>query len=155
MAKSPTIKFPRIEAGFYSITKDGELVGYVMKELDSDSKETNWYVFDDNVPEKDIAMLNPADAIDTPDSLLREAKETAKDYFLNKPIVVEEVVAQVVQLNEEDWVEEGDDDEVDDVDDELVLDGIIELDDLDMDDEDELDLDDVECEEDEANLALV
>lgn len=152
MAKSPSIKFPRIEAGFYSITKDGELVGYVMKELDSDSKETNWYVFDDNVPEKDIAMLNPADAIDTPDSLLREAKETAKNYFLNKPIVVEDTV-QAVQLNEEDWVDE-DDDDVD-----LDLEDIIELDteefDLEEDDDTDFEDDELELEEDEANLALV
>lgn len=152
MAKSPSIKFPRIEAGFYSITKDGELVGYVMKELDSDSKETNWYVFDDNVPEKDIAMLNPADAIDTPDSLLREAKETAKNYFLNKPLDVEEATA-VIQLNEEDW---------DEVDDELDLEGLDDdlqaLDDILDDDEDYEDDDDdlgLELEEDEVELALV
>lgn len=103
MAKSPAIKFPRITAGFYGITMDGEFVGYVMKEVD-DSKETNWYVFDDNEPEKDIAMLNPANAIDAPDALLREAKESAKNYFLNRPAAVE-AISPLSPLKEAEWTE--------------------------------------------------
>lgn len=104
MAKSPAIKFPRISAGFYGITMDGEFVGYVMKDIDLDSKETNWYVFDDNTQGKDIANLNLKNSIDGPDSLLREAKESAKTYFLNRPEKVE-TASNVVQLNEAEWDE--------------------------------------------------
>lgn len=105
MAKSPTIKFPRISAGFYYVTLEGEVVGYIMKEVDMDSKETNWYIFDDATPEKDIAMLHPKDAIDTPDALLREAKESAKQYFLNRPAKVESVV-EVPTQNDAEWSDE-------------------------------------------------
>lgn len=100
MAKAPVIKFPRLEAGFYSITKDGEFVGYVMKEVDG--KETNWYIFDDKDQGKDIAMLHPENAIDAPDALLREAKESAKNYFLNKP----EAISPISPLKVSEWVEE-------------------------------------------------
>jgi hypothetical protein len=110
MAKLPTIKFPRITAGFYGITMDGEFVGYVMKDVDLDSKETNWYVFDDNVQGKDVAMLTPADAIDSPDALLREAKDSAKNYFLNRPVKVE-AISPVSPLKESEWVEEETEDE--------------------------------------------
>lgn len=110
MAKSPTIKFPRISAGFYSVTMNGEFVGYVMKDVDLDTKETNWYVFDDNVQGKDIAMLQPKNAISNPDSLLREAKDSAKKYFLNRPVpvkVMEPVSTPIeVELNEETLVED-------------------------------------------------
>lgn len=103
MAKAPTIKFPRIEAGFYGITKEGEFVGYIMKEV-NDDKETSWYIFDDNEQGKDIAMLHPANAIDTPDELLREAKESAKNYFLNKR-EAPQAISPVSPLNEADWDE--------------------------------------------------
>lgn len=159
MAKQPTIKFPRLEAGFYSVTKDGEFVGYVMKEMEG--KETNWYIFDDNVPGKDIAMLHPENAIDAPDALLREAKESAKNYFLNKP----EVVEAISLPKEAEWVEEapeavGDEPEDDDLmeddnlfspDDESFDIFEDELDPLFDDDEDELEFDEVNEEE----LALV
>lgn len=153
MAKAPVMKFPRIQAGFYSITLDGALVGYVMKEVDSDTKESNWYIFDDNEPGKDIAMLHPVNAIDTPDALLREAKESAKNYFLNKPLDVE-AVSEAIQLNEEDWDDEDDDElDLEGLDDDLQA-----LDDLELEDDDE-DLDDdeleLELEEAEAELALV
>jgi hypothetical protein len=110
MAKGPTIKFPRIEAGFYNVTKDGEMVGYIMKEVDADSKETNWYVFDDITPGKDIAMLNPNDAIDSPDSLFREAKESAKTYFSNMPAKVETPM-QMAPVESAQWSEDEDKDE--------------------------------------------
>ena len=104
MAKSPVIKFPRMTAGFYSVTKDGELVGYIMREVE-DTKETNWYIFDNATPDMDIAMLHPEDAIDAPDGLFREAKESAKTYFLNRPIQTE-VVAQVAPIEQAEWTED-------------------------------------------------
>jgi hypothetical protein len=104
MAKAPVIKFPRVEAGFYSVTKDGELVGYIMREVE-DTKETNWYIFDNATPDMDIAMLHPEDAIDAPDGLFREAKESAKAYFLNRPIQTE-VAAQVAPVEQAQWSEE-------------------------------------------------
>ena len=103
MAKSPIVKFPRVEAGFYSVTKDGELVGYIMREVE-DTKETNWYIFDNATPDMDIAMLHPEDAIDAPDGLFREAKDSAKTYFLNKPVRVEPVV-QIAPVQEAQWGE--------------------------------------------------
>jgi hypothetical protein len=108
MAKAKTFKFPRLTAGFYGITLEGEFVGYVMKEVESDSKETNWYVFDDNEQGKDIAMLHPENAIDAPDGLLREAKESAKNYFLNKPAKVEDVAAPA-PIQEAEWAEDASD----------------------------------------------
>jgi len=104
MAKQPVLKFPRIAAGFYHVTNDGELVGYIMKEV-NDDKETNWYIFDNATPDLDIAMLYPEDAIDAPDSLFREAKESAKAYFLNRPIKTE-VVAQVAPIEQAEWTED-------------------------------------------------
>lgn len=110
MAKPTTIKFPRIHAGFYSVTQDGELRGYIMKE-ETDDKVTNWYVFDNNTPDMDIATLHPEDAIDSPDELFREAKESAKTYFLKTPpkdmqvatpVVIPEAEWSDTQLDEED-----------------------------------------------------
>jgi hypothetical protein len=120
MAKQPVIKFPRIAAGFYHVTNDGELVGYIMKEV-SDDKETNWYIFDNATPDMDIAMLHPEDAIDAPDGLFREAKESAKTYFLNKPVRVEPVV-QVAPVQEAQWVELGEPEDLNDEDDEVIED---------------------------------
>jgi len=154
MAKSPVIKFPRLSAGFYSVTKDGEFVGYVMKEVEG--KETNWYIFDDKEQGKDVAMLHPENAIDAPDALLREAKESAKSYFLNKPEVPE--VTQAISLPKDaEWVEEApeaasdapeDDDLTDDEDLFLPEDETLELFDDDIfDDEDELEFNEVNEEE--------
>lgn len=122
MAKSPVLKFPRIEAGFYSVTNDGELVGYIMREVE-DSKETNWYIFDNATPDMDIAMLHPEDAIDAPDGLFREAKESAKTYFLNRPIQTE-VVAQVAPVEQAQWAEDEDEDDTQELseDDEVIED---------------------------------
>lgn len=159
MAKAKTIKFPRISAGFYSITMDGEFVGYVMKEVD-DSRETNWYVFDDNIPDKDIAMLLPENAIDTPDSLLREAKESAKNYFLNRPEAPQDI-SPVSPLKEAEWVEENNESEEIELpnEDELVSDEpIIEDEILYVDDDNEFNVFDDELEdlfsEDETSLEL-
>ena len=106
MAKSSVIKFPRVTGGFYQVTKDGELVGYIMKE--ETNKEINWYVFDDPTPDLDVAMLHPDTSIDAPDGLLREAKDSAKSYFLNKPVAVAE---PVVEIATPDWSEGEDDDD--------------------------------------------
>jgi hypothetical protein len=81
MAKGPVIKFPRIEAGFYSITLDGALVGYIKKEVDG--KETNWWVYDT----VDMEDLSSETAIDTANELFREAKVDATAYFLSKKVV--------------------------------------------------------------------
>jgi hypothetical protein len=144
MAKAPTIKFPRIEAGFYNVTKDGELVGYIMREV-TDDKETNWYIFDNSAPDMDVAMLHPEDAIDAPDGLFREAKENAKAYFLNRPVAVQ-VEAPVAPIEEAQW-SDGDEDESED-------DGVIEDNNLFVSDdgefelfEDELEFDTVEAED--------
>jgi hypothetical protein len=116
MAKGPVIKFPRIEAGFYSITLDGALVGYIKKEVDG--KEVNWWVYDT----VDMEDLSSETAIDTANELFREAKVDATAYFLSKKVVsdveveveasVAEVPAPVVELPVEDMelpVEDEDD----------------------------------------------
>ena len=120
MAKQPVIKFPRIAAGFYHVTNDGELVGYIMKEV-SDDKETNWYIFDNATPDMDVAMLHPENAIDAPDGLFREAKDSAKAYFLNRPIQTE-VVSQVAPVEQAQWVEDENDTQELPIDDEVIED---------------------------------
>jgi hypothetical protein len=113
MAKGPVIKFPRMTAGFYSITRDGALVGYIKKEVDG--KETNWWVYD--TVDMDFSSET---AIDGPNELFREAKVDATAYFLSKKVVsdvevetsVAEVPAPVVELPVEDMelpVEDEDD----------------------------------------------
>jgi hypothetical protein len=144
MAKSPNIRFPRIEAGFYSVTQDGEFVGYIMREV-TDDKETNWYIFDNATPDLDVAMLHPEDAIDAPDGLFREAKENAKAYFLNRPVMVQ-VEAPVAPLEEAQWSDGDEDDAEDDdvIEDNNIFvsdDGEVEL------FEDELEFDTVDAEE--------
>jgi hypothetical protein len=102
MSKGPVIKFPRIEAGFYSITLDGALVGYIKKEVDG--KEVNWWVYDT----VDMENLSSETAIDTANELFREAKVDATAYFLDKKVEVAEVAdvieapAPVVELPVED-----------------------------------------------------
>jgi hypothetical protein len=104
MAKGPVIKFPRMTAGFYSITRDGALVGYIKKEVDG--KETNWWVYDT----VDMEDLSSETAIDTANELFREAKVDATAYFLSKKVVsnveveasVAEVPAPVMELPVED-----------------------------------------------------
>jgi hypothetical protein len=102
MAKSPVLKFPRVTAGFYSITLDGALVGYIKKEVDG--KEVNWWVYDT----VDMENLSSETAIDTANELFREAKVDATAYFLDKKVEVAEVAdvieapAPVVELPVED-----------------------------------------------------
>ena len=142
MAKSSVIKFPRVTGGFYQVTKDGELVGYIMKE--ESNKEINWYVFDNATPDLDVAMLHPDTSIDAPDGLLREAKDSAKAYFLNKPVAVAE---PVVVIATPDWSEseEEEDAEIDPAFDELMS----EDDDEDYEEEAEIVFTDDELEEED------
>ena len=143
MAKSSVIKFPRVTSGFYQVTKDGELVGYIMKE--ENNKEINWYVFDNPTPDLDVAMLHPDTSIDEPDSLLREAKDSAKAYFLNKPIAVTE---PVVEIAAPDWSESEEEDvAIDPAFDELMGDEEDEVEIIFIDDEDD-ELEDLEDEDD-------
>ena len=89
MAKGPVIKFPRVTAGFYSITRDGAIVGYIKKEVEG--KETSWWIYDTVSAD----ALNSQTAIDTPNELFREAKVDATAYFLNKKVEVAEVETPV------------------------------------------------------------
>lgn len=106
MAKSPVIKFPRVEAGFYSVTRDGAIVGYIKKEVDG--KETNWWIYDT----VNVENLNSETSIDAPNELFREAKVDATAYFLNKNVEVAEVapveVAAPAPVMEQPVVEEED-----------------------------------------------
>lgn len=148
MAKAPVIKFPRIEAGFYNVTKDGELVGYIMREL-TDDKETNWYIFDNATPDLDVAMLHPENAIDAPDDLFREAKENAKTYFLNRPVAAQ-VEAPIAPMEEAQWAESEDESEEMDTESLMEDDNIIVAEDGEEEFEffeDELEFDTVEAEE--------
>ena len=79
-----------MEAGFYSITRDGVIVGYIKKEVDG--KETNWWVYDT----VDMENLSSETAIDTANELFREAKVDATAYFLDKKVEVAEV-ADVIE----------------------------------------------------------
>lgn len=149
MAKAPIVKFPRVEAGFYNVTKDGELVGYIMREL-TDDKETNWYIFDNATPDLDVAMLHPENAIDAPDDLFREAKENAKTYFLNRPVT--SVEAPVAPMEDAQWEDEDDSDFSEELEPEADLedDNIIVAEDGDDEIEffeDELEFDSIEAEE--------
>ena len=89
MAKGPVIKFPRLEAGFYSVTRDGAIVGYIKKEVEG--KETSWWIYDTVSAD----ALNSQTAIDNPNELFREAKVDATAYFLNKNVEVAEVETPV------------------------------------------------------------
>ena len=89
MAKGPVIKFPRVEAGFYSVTRDGAIVGYIKKEVDG--KEINWWIYDT----VNVDNLDSQTAIDGPNELFREAKVDATAYFLYKNVEVAEVKAPV------------------------------------------------------------
>ena len=89
MPKGSVIKFPRIIAGFYSVTRDGAIVGYIKKEVDG--KETNWWIYDTVNAEN----LSSETSIDAPNELFREAKVDATAYFLNKNVEVAEVKVPV------------------------------------------------------------
>jgi hypothetical protein len=104
MAKAPIVKFPRISAGFYTITLEGELVGYVAKKVDG--KEVTWTIYNTNEPDLTLETL-PTSAIVEETELFREAKENAKVYFLNRPEPQEqEQEVETVELQVPDWSED-------------------------------------------------
>lgn len=106
MSKGPTIKFPRLTAGFYTVTMDGELVGYVSKK--TEGKETSWIIYNTNEPDLTLETL-PVSAMVEETELFREAKEIAKTYFLNRPEPQEqeqEQEVETVELQVPDWSED-------------------------------------------------
>lgn len=111
MTKAPAVKFPRIVAGFYNVTLDGELVGYIAKKVEG--KVTTWTVYNTNEPDLTIETL-PVSAIADETELFREAKEFAKNYFPNLPATQEDEVEEVeveqevetVELQAPEWSED-------------------------------------------------
>lgn len=106
MAKAPAIKFPRIHAGFYSVTFDGELVGYIAKQ--GDAKEAVWYVYKDNTPDLTFESLRMETAVDESD-LFRVSKEFARGFFTAPPAADEtedEAEVETVELQAPDWSED-------------------------------------------------
>lgn len=107
MAKAPIVKFPRIIAGFYNVTLDGELVGYVSKKVDG--KETTWTVYNTSEPDLTPETLLTSTIVEETE-LFREAKEIARNYFMNLPAPApqeQEVEPEVetVELQVPDWSE--------------------------------------------------
>ncbi len=108
MAKAPSVKFPRIQAGFYNVTLDGELVGYITKKVDG--KVTTWTTYNTNEPDMTPETLLISTIADESE-LFREAKEFAKNYFINAPVAdiqedeVDEEV-ETVELQIPDWTED-------------------------------------------------
>ena len=102
MAKAPAIKFPRITAGFYSITFDGELVGYVAKQ--GESKDASWYVYNTNEPDLTPDTLLVSTIVDESD-LFRVSKDFAKGFFTSAPSQEQEPEAE---LQTPEWTETAD-----------------------------------------------
>lgn len=102
MAKAPVIKFPRVQAGFYNVTMDGELVGYISKK--AEGKETSWMIFNTNEPNLTLETL-PTSALIEETELFREAKEAAKDFFPNNIVEEQEQEVETVELQVPDWSE--------------------------------------------------
>jgi len=101
MAKAPVVKFPRIQAGFYTVTLEGELVGYISKK--TEGKEVSWMIFNTNEPDLDMDSL-PASMMVEETELFREAKEYSKEFFVNQPKMTQEV--ETVELQVPEWNEE-------------------------------------------------
>jgi hypothetical protein len=102
MAKAPAIKFPRITAGFYSITFDGELVGYVAKQ--GESKDVSWFVYNTNEPDLTPDTLLVSTIVDESD-LFRVSKDFAKGFFTSAPSQEQEPEAE---LQTPEWTETAD-----------------------------------------------
>jgi hypothetical protein len=102
MAKAPAIKFPRIQAGFYSITFDGELVGYVAKQ--GESKDASWFVYNTNEPDLTPDTLLVSTIVDESD-LFRVSKDFAKGFFTSAPSQEQEPEAE---LQTPEWTETAD-----------------------------------------------
>jgi hypothetical protein len=105
MAKAPAIKFPRITAGFYSITFDGELVGYVAKQ--GESKDASWYVYNTNEPDLTPDTLLVSTIVDESD-LFRVSKDFAKGFFTSAPSQEQEPEVEAVELQTPEWTETAD-----------------------------------------------
>lgn len=111
MTKAPAVKFPRIVAGFYNVTLDGELVGYIAKKVEG--KVTTWTVYNTNEPDLTIETL-PVSTIADETELFREAKEFAKNYFPDLPTTQEDETEEVemeqevetVELQDPEWSED-------------------------------------------------
>lgn len=101
MAKAPVVKFPRIQAGFYTVTLEGELVGYISKK--TEGKEVSWMIFNTNEPDLDMDSL-PASMMVEETELFREAKEYSKEFFVNQPKMTQEI--ETVELQVPEWNEE-------------------------------------------------
>lgn len=100
MAKAPAIKFPRIQAGFYAITFDGELVGYIAKQ--GEAKDTSWFVYNTSEPDLTIETLPVSAMVDESD-LFRVSKDFAKEFFTSAPSQEQEV--ETVELQAPEWNE--------------------------------------------------
>lgn len=98
MTKAPAVKFPRIVAGFYNVTLDGEIVGYIAKKVEG--KVTTWTVYDTNEPDLTIETL-PVSTIADETELFREAKEFAKNYFPNNLPATQEDETEEVEMEQE------------------------------------------------------
>ena len=120
MTKAPAVKFPRIVAGFYNVTLDGELVGYIAKKVEG--KVTTWTVYNTNEPDLTIETL-PVSTIADETELFREAKEFAKNYFPDLPTTQEDETEEVemeqevetVELQAPEWSEDETQDFLDEV----------------------------------------
>jgi hypothetical protein len=108
MAKAPAIKFPRIQAGFYNVTLDGQLMGYIAKKVEG--KDTTWVVYNTQEPELTMETL-PISTIADETELFREAKEFSKKFFTELPQEENEpeVEVETVVLQEPEWAEEAQD----------------------------------------------
>ena len=116
MAKAPVVKFPRIEAGFYTVTLDGALAGYISKEVED--KEITWHVYATTEAFEEVLDL-PASAIVESTDLFRVAKDFARGYFpenftpLEDEVTDEtdEVEVETVVLETPEWSDDeaGDD----------------------------------------------
>lgn len=134
MAKAPTIKFPRVHAGFYSVTRDGELVGYIARQ--GDAKETSWFVYNDNTPELAVEDLSMETAVDEND-LFRVSKDFAREFFSNLPMsepaameeaeVEDEAEVETLELQAPEWTEDATEDVVMDMDEAELADEDLEL----------------------------
>jgi hypothetical protein len=102
MAKAPTIKFPRVHAGFYSVTRDGELVGYIARQ--GDAKETSWFVYNDNTPELAVEDLQMETAVDEND-LFRVSKDFAREFFANATMPAVEAMEETEEAEEAEEAE--------------------------------------------------
>jgi hypothetical protein len=100
MAKAPMIKFPRIQAGFYSVTFEGELVGYVAKQ--GESKDSSWFVYNTNEPDLTLETLPVSTVVDESD-LFRVSKDFCKEFFTGAPTQETESVTETMELQTPDW----------------------------------------------------